>query len=323
MTIHIPHINAIDPSRTATLRSRWVADFSRRFRLLMSDIKEALVDLDVLGLVEPERLVLIGNQVDLAPKQFVFATDTEKITAFAEWVKEKTDLYFLTGGKQGFSAVGSVEPGADTAQDSWNNLYIDSAYQQGIRRGRQELKKQGIDVEATGELGAVEGDGAIRVAFNTPLHADRVGAIYTRSFSRLKGITATVDSLVSDVLAIGIAEGKHPRQIASALNKALTGKGEDFGITDSLGRFIPPKRRAEMLARTEVIRSHHAANMAEYRAAGVLGIEVLAEYLTAGDNRVCELCAPLEGNIYTIEEAEHLIPRHPSCRCVAIPHIPE
>lgn len=318
MTTYIPHINEIDPSRTTTLRSQWVSDFARRFKLLIDDIKEALVDYDVLGLVERDRIQVMKKRLNITARQFDFPTNNEKIQAFADWVKTQTDLYFLTGGKLGFSTTGQVNVGGDTAQDSWMDLYIDSAYQQGIRRGRQELKKQGIDVEATGIIGT-SGDGAIRAAFNTPLHADRVGTIYTRAFSRLKGITASIDSLVSDVLAIGIAEGKGPREIASAMNRALTGKGESFGITDSLGRFIPPKRRAEMLARTEVIRAHHAANMAEYRAAGILGIKVDVEYVARTD--ACPECSPLDGNIYSLDEAENLIPKHVQCRCVAVPHI--
>ena len=63
--------------------------------------------------------------------------------------------------------------------------------------------------------------------------------------------------------------------------------------------------------------------MGEYRAAGVEGVEVLAEHLTAGDDRVCNQCAPLEGKRYELDEAEYVIPVHPQCRCVAIPYIPD
>jgi SPP1 gp7 family putative phage head morphogenesis protein len=108
------------------------------------------------------------------------------------------------------------------------------------------------------------------------------------------------------------------------LDRVITGDGGgDFGIVDSLGRRIPSRRRAEILARTETIRAHHAANMGEYRAAGALGITVLAEHLTAGDDRVCPQCAPLQGKRYELDEAEYMIPVHPQCRCVAIPYIPE
>ena len=99
-----------------------------------------------------------------------------------------------------------------------------------------------------------------------------------------------------------------------------TGVGT-LGITDKLGRFIPAQRRAEMIARTELIRAHHLATIQEYRNWGVLGIKVKGEWKTAGDSRVCERCAELEGKIFTLDEIEPMIPFHPLCRCLALPYI--
>jgi len=320
MTIHIPHINAIDPSKTMTLRSKWVSDFRRRFKLLLSDIKEALIDQDVLGLINDENLnnkrINIINASGLSPRQFDFEIDADKINAFMEWINTQIEKYIMSGGTQGLQLFGRLDQ--LSSENNWMNVYIDSAYQQGIKRARQELKKEGIDV---GDIQSGISLDPIQVAFNTPIHANRVGLIHTRVFSSLKNITAGMDSTISDILAIGMAEGRGPRQIAGAINKAMIGSGNDFGILDSLGRYIPARRRAEILARTEVIRAHHSANIGEYKAAGILGIKVQVEYLTAGDSRVCPICRPLNGRIYSIEEAENLIPRHPQCRCVALPYI--
>lgn len=308
-------INTIDPTRTLTLRDRFVADFRRRFRMLMADINEAVVELDVFGLAEPERRLMV-NASGLQARQFAFVRDDEKVNAFVDWLAGKNEEYFLSGGTAGAISSGSISRNPSRARQSWMNSYIDAAYQQGIRRGRQELKKKGVEVDM-GELG---GD-PIRVAFNSPIHVDRVGLAYTRAYSRLKGITSEMETTISDVLAMGMAEGRNPREMSRILNKMITGQGEGLGITDSLGRRISSKRRAEILARTEVIRAHHSANMGEYKAAGALGIEVLAEHLTAGDARVCPQCAPLNGKRYDLESAENMIPVHPQCRCVAIPYI--
>jgi SPP1 gp7 family putative phage head morphogenesis protein len=81
------------------------------------------------------------------------------------------------------------------------------------------------------------------------------------------------------------------------------------------------RRRAEILARTEIIRSHHLATIEEYRTWEVEGVYVLAEWATAGDSRVCTVCAPLQGTIWTLDEIEPMIPRHPQCRCVSIPFV--
>ena len=155
------------------------------------------------------------------------------------------------------------------------------------------------------------------------VHADRVGLIYTRAYSSLKSITTEMESAVSDVLAMGMADGKHPLEIAKLLDKTITGRGESLEIVDRLGRKIDSQRRAEILARTETIRAHHSANIGEYKAAGLMGIKIQVEYLTAGDDRVCSRCAPLNGKIYSVDEAENLIPVHPQCRCVALPYIPK
>jgi very-short-patch-repair endonuclease len=95
---------------------------------------------------------------------------------------------------------------------------------------------------------------------------------------------------------------------------AINGKGMgDLGLVDSLGRFIPARRRAEILARTEIIRAHHYANVNEYKTWGAFGVSVVAEFRTAGDDRVCEECAALEGKIFTLDEILPMIPIHPQC----------
>jgi len=110
------------------------------------------------------------------------------------------------------------------------------------------------------------------------------------------------------------------RKLVSTING--TGMGE-LGITDTLGRFIPAARRAEILARTEIIRAHHLGTIQEYRNQGLFNIVVKAEWKTAGDNRVCTRCASLEGQVFTLDEIEPMIPLHPQCRCIALPYVEE
>ena len=313
-------VNSIDPTRTITLRHRFVADMRARFASLLADIKEAVINLDVLALSQEQQRPVI-NASGLSTRQFDFPRSDRKVEEFVKWLRSKNQEYLLSSRRKRtginiFTDQLSTNP--SEARDSWISTFIDSAYQQGIRRARQELKRKGIEIDD----GAFGGDG-IQVAFNGPIHADRVGLIYTRAYSSLQSITAEMESVVSDVLAMGIADGKGPREIARLLDKAITGRGESMAIVDSLGRKIPALRRAEILARTEVIRAHHSANIGEYKAAGMMGIQIQAEHLTAGDERVCPKCAPLNGKLYSIEEAEYIIPVHPQCRCVALPYIPD
>jgi SPP1 gp7 family putative phage head morphogenesis protein len=62
------------------------------------------------------------------------------------------------------------------------------------------------------------------------------------------------------------------------------------------------------------------ATIQEYRNWRLAGVTVQAEWLTAGDDRVCERCASLQGRIFTLDEIEGMIPVHPGCRCIALPH---
>lgn len=60
-----------------------------------------------------------------------------------------------------------------------------------------------------------------------------------------------------------------------------------------------------------------------YEEMGIEGVEVEAEFATAGDDVVCPECEELEGKVYSIEEARGVIPVHPNCRCAWIPMVGE
>ena len=52
---------------------------------------------------------------------------------------------------------------------------------------------------------------------------------------------------------------------------------------------------------------------------GVTKSGAAVEWLTAEDDRVCEMCAPLNGIVLTTKEARGLLPRHDECRCCWTP----
>jgi SPP1 gp7 family putative phage head morphogenesis protein len=231
------------------------------------------------------------------------------VEEFMKWLESQVEKGILD--VRVFQQVGSG------INQAWTNLYIADSYKRGVLRARYELKKAGYPVptmEATGGIGSW---------MSLPFHVDRLGLIFTRTYSDLKGITSNMDMQISRVLAQGIADGDGPRLIARNLLKIINGGGGDLSLTDKLGRFIDAKTRAMMLARTETIRSFHIATVNEYRNWGVIGVNVMAEFRTAGDDRVCEKCSSLEGQVFTLEEIEPLIPQHPLCRCISLPVIIE
>jgi SPP1 gp7 family putative phage head morphogenesis protein len=79
------------------------------------------------------------------------------------------------------------------------------------------------------------------------------------------------------------------------------------------------RTRANALARTELVRAHAEGQLDAYVALGEKEVGVMAEWITAGDDRVCDLCQDLEGVVMTITEARGTIPRHVNCRCAWIP----
>lgn len=297
-----------DPTRTLTIRNNFVREARRRFRQVQRLITESVVTNDALGLVERPRTILQGLQAEaLPPKAFEFATNPQKAQQFMEWLAHVDDLTILEIPEgQTRRVVGNV---------AWANTHIESAHKQGIKRARQEMKKAKLPA---GVIGPTD-PGSISAAFLTPVHADRAGLIFTRTYSDLKGITDQMEADISRVLAQGLAEGRGPRDIARALNHQIESTGQTLAITDSAGRRIKAIQRATVLARTEVIRAHHIATINEYREAGVEGVIVQAEFSTAGDDRVCPQCAGLEGDVFTLDAAEGIIPVHAQCRCIMIP----
>jgi SPP1 gp7 family putative phage head morphogenesis protein len=268
-----------DPTRTLTIRRAFEAELVRRFNKLKRAVTEVLSDPDVFG---PRLATNRGR--------FEFTRSDQKADAFMGWLRDQEQ----SGAIRLIERSSTGSPGA--LDQRWANLYVDSAYQAGIRRARAEMRAAGRDVPPDVGPGA---------AFNQPFHADRVGMIYSRVYTDLAGITSAMDQQISRVLAQGIVDGRNPMDIARDIN----GRIDAIGIA-----------RARTLARTEVIRAHHSANVAEYRAAGVLGVDVLAEWVTAGDDLVCPECESLAADgPYTIDDIEGMIPAHPNCRCVAVP----
>lgn len=87
------------------------------------------------------------------------------------------------------------------------------------------------------------------------------------------------------------------------------------------------RERAETIAITEVTRAYAEGNTAAWRASGVVQQR---QWMTARDERVCPICAPLNGRIADIDKPfdgpvgpVKNPPGHPKCRCLVGPVIIE
>ena len=295
-----------DPTRTLTLRNQFASEMAKRFRALRGLIRKAIVDQDCFGLLNQDTVFTFASKMELPGRRaFNFRTSGEKIQGFMDWLHIQT--------KNGILELHDYAQVGKGIEEAWTNKFIHSGYQKGIFKARGELTKAGHPVPS------IKATGGIDLALNQPFHMDRLGILYTRTFNDLKGITDAMSGQISRVLAQGMADGKNPMALAKSLTRVISGPDAGLGLTDILGRFMPAERRAKILARTEIIRAHHVATIQEYRNWGVEGVTVQAEWQTAGDGRVCDICASLQGSIYTLDQIEPMIPIHPQCRCVALP----
>ncbi len=244
--------------------------------------------------------------------KYAFNRSKEKLTDFMSWLQEQVD--------KGLIEIKEFNQIGDPIETEWTNKYIADSYRRKELRSRDQLAKEGIHVP-TGD----ESKASI-LNINTPFHIDRVGLLFTRVFSELSGISDGMDAVISRLLSQGMIDGEGPVAVARKIEAAINGTGlGDLGVTNEFlaDTIISAKRRAKMIAHTEMMRAYHKSTIQDYKNSARLGIEIKAEWKTAGDNRVCDLCKALDGKLFTLDEIEDMIPLHPECRCIALPYIEE
>lgn len=273
----------IDPTRTTPIVKAWVRDLQTRARQLQADVFQHVVTDDVFGIaphVNPLKMNAEKNA-------YIFKTDPEKVRAFQGWFQEKIDAGIL-------KVDGDGKP--------WTAKYTQSAYKQGVVRAYTDTHADALKdkTAATGESKAL----FLQKAFGAPERTKKIEMIYTRSFESLKGYTAEMAAKTSRILADGIANGSSPASIAKQMKDQIA----EFAAMGKKGKY-----RAMTIARTELVHAHAEGQLDSFAEMGVHGVGVMAEWSTAGDDRVCPLCAPMEGRLYPLKEARGMIPRHPNC----------
>lgn len=300
-----------DPTQTLTLRKQFVNQYKLRFRYISRLVNESIIINDCFGInnittfnfIRQEPIIPSNEfwQLGMRPIQpstLKFSSNTNKAVQFMSWLKEmeQKGLFQVLNSRQIGKAINPI----------WQNVYISTAYKHGILWARRRLRENRALMIALGltTKDIPVDDESIQESFTAPVHADSIGLIYTRAFNDIEGITSAMDAQISRELAESLVLGYNPRIVA----KKIVDRIEKIGIA-----------RAIILARTEIIRAHHLASIQTYENYGVEGVSILAEWATARDARVCPLCKPLEGKIFTLKEIKGKIPVHPQCRCAAIP----
>ena len=257
----------------------------RRFAEIRRQIVQTIDRADALGLRESKPIsakTLLGN-VD-----WKFETDAQKIKLFREWLKEQVD-----------SGLMSVD---GNSQEPWTSPYVRSAYLEGTSKAYTSAK--GTDLADNYDLFEQGRQQFLQQSFTASAATSKLQLIATRSFTGLQGITQAMDTQLSTILATGIAEGRGPKELARQMTQSI----------DKLQR-----TRAETLARTELAYAHSEGQLDGFDKLGIDEITAFVEWSTAGDEKVCKVCQPLQGVVLKVKEARGLLPRHPNCRCSWIP----
>lgn len=310
-----------DPTRSTMLRKEYAGAHSRRWRWLKGAIRDGVETHDALGIGQdpPPRPVVLQEDPDVqgvlrrlreqirdaqvdgdhdrvrelarefigTDGRFNFPSDASRMQAFSSWLEEAE--------QGGIIEVTRGPDGEPVTRAGWQEAYVRRSYRKGVRQADQKMRREGMDVPEDANLQRV---------LQLPIHQRKLELLFTRNFTELEGITEASAQQMRRQLAEGLAQGENPRKVATRLNDRV----DNVGV-----------HRSRVLARTEIIRAHSEATLTRFEQFGIEGVAGKAEFATAGDRRVCPVCAGLEGQVFSVEEARGVIPVHAMCRCTWLP----
>lgn len=223
--------------------------------------------------------------------QYKFATDKQKLGAFNAWLQDQIDQGLLATDPNG--------------GQNWTETYIYSAYKQGITRAYSQVN----GTVPPNEKDALRYQGGkaqfLSDSFNLPERQSTVEILATRAYNELDGVTDTMGQQMNRILAEGLINGDNPYNIAKEMSNTIEGLGDSRALT---------------IARTETAYAQAQGQLTGFRELGVAELGIMAEWLTAEDDRVCPECeAGAKNGPYKIDDADGLIPAHPNCRCAFSP----
>lgn len=221
----------------------------------------------------------------VANTRWQFATDADKINQFAAWLKAQI----------------SAEITSREAEALWEK-YAKDAMAKGLGRTFDDVKEAAAD-DLTFYAGSREQ--FLKDAFSQPVATDKLKLLAERSYTDLKGVTDDMAVKMRRTLMDGMGQGDNPLDIGKRL-------ADELDISE---------QRAETIARTELTRAHAEGTLLGMKSMGIEKTTAEIELSAAGDGRMCEECAELDGQVFDIDEASGIIPIHPNCRCSWRVHI--
>ncbi len=283
-----------DPTKTGPVRRAWMKMLEAKFRELDRRVYQRLVHEYGHGLTENCRMsdpsdtfaavedVTPGRGLTLGMvvnTQYDFPQSEGYLQQFKSWLLAQLSELFYP-----------------MAEDSWWREYVAKGWQMGAAKVYAAWKAPSDFLASS---------------FNQPVAINKVKLLAARVLTELENVTQDMATKMSRVLVDGLIQGKSPREVAREMSKSVEGIS---------------KQRALTIARTETVRAHAEGQLDTLRGLGMSQVGVAVEWSTShmgltrkGNPSPCPQCAPMEGVVFTLEEATGMIPRHPNCMCSFIP----
>lgn len=247
--------------------------------------------------------------VNAAP--WATATDPARLQAFQDWLRDQYKGLGLDDEQlwQRYATEGYRKGQGRAWDDTQTSHRAQLAAVADPDAGETSLKGRARSAQAqqAAQRGLDFYDGTrdqfLRSSFGSPVAVDKIKLLAARSFAEMKNVTHDMATRLGRVLADGMAQGKNPRQVAR----------------DMVGQVDFSHKRALLVARTELSRAHASGQLHALRDLGMGAVGVDVEWLTTG--QPCDACADMADGLYSLEDAEGLIPHHPNCRCAWKPAI--
>ena len=183
-----------------------------------------------------------------------------------------------------------------------------------------DMATQGIQ-GVLGQLGALQLPGYKDLALveQAEIAAGAFSLVNVQAFDFLAGYQLQLlgklsDDLVAGVkqaVSVGLVQGHGPAKIARAIGGVVTDPAEFRKAGKTVFRTV--QQRAELIARSETMRAY---NQGALKFEQRIGVKRLT-WLTAGDERTCPECGPLDGREFALEKLPGQ-PLHPACRCTHV-----
>jgi hypothetical protein len=277
---------ARDPTNTIKLRKAFRATAKLRLRQLRAAMRVAVIDHNVLGFTTNGLLSFHPPDV--------------RLTSFASWL-QATGAQLLLG-------------------NDWTRPYIERAWRVGEQtalretgKGPGEDRSDAFSALARSEIEgilAVTVQQTVRVAASAIARNMRRAQAMPQLFRVFDKIAQPRLSILADVLVVGAFNDAKLRAYIAAGIKRVGVHAEVLPHQHSV-RIDAADRKTAIAAAEELAEEVEEIIAEEEQLVGIL---------TAGDNKVCQLCEDwAEDAPYEIEEVLDVYPLHPRCRCAVYP----